>query len=172
MREREAAKRQRGRCDPASSGRWCTSTRGWQPHPVLSRTRVKRNAFPGVYLTVPRYIRRMIDHQCFSTNAPFLIFPPCCFLPFSRFFLYRFIIAVVCVLNKRAKRFAENYEHHSITSHTRWRGKYNIYFIPLPPLCNYSFVFDAVEGNAMTELFSRVINIFVFVKTISYTSAY
>lgn len=100
MRDREAVKKRRGRCDLASSGGWCTSTRGWQPHPVLSGTRVKRNAFPGVYLTVPRYIRRMIDrHQCFSTNASFLIFPP---RP-TAFFL--FLVSSFIVLSSRSSAF-------------------------------------------------------------------
>lgn len=92
----EAAKKwRRGRRDPASSGGWCTSTRRWQPHPVLSGTgaRTQRNAFPGVYLTVPRYIRQMIDrHQCFSTNAPYRT--ALLISPTRGFFFYYFITAV------------------------------------------------------------------------------
>lgn len=119
-------KRQRGRCDPASSGRWCTSTRRWQPHPLLSGTGVhtQRNAFPGVYLTVPHYT---------SDDRP----PPVFLVPRSLFLRHAVIlsrrpspgIASRPVLNKRAKCSAGKvrapFNHVASTKKIR----YNIFYL-------------------------------------------
>lgn len=63
-----------------------------------ARARAQRNAFPGVYLTVPRYIRQMIDrHQCFSTNAPY----PVPYSPDVASFFFSFFYLLLIVLSRR-----------------------------------------------------------------------
>lgn len=138
---------------------------GWQPHPVLygrarrgrGEARAQRNAFPGVYLTVPRYMRQMIDrHQCFPTNAPYPVSYSRDVVPFFfLFFLYLLLIVLSRprvrlpvrrrpVLNKRAKRYAGEALRAPLNHSLGWgRGAENTIQYISPVRCrtrNYSFV--------------------------------